>query len=281
MAARVIYSPIPGCPALHVPESPRIVARSADRQKKNTRSLTPFYIALGVVALIGVVVIASQTMGRGTPAMSPVAVDIDPSEVARAPGIAIGREDAPVVIFEFADFQCPGCAQFATFVAPLVKERLVEPGLVRYVYYDFPLPMHPHAFLASRAGRCANEQGRFWDYHDVVYARQPRWSAMRDATDYFVTMAEDIGLNRREFEGCLRSDRYAEEVTRNLRLGESLGVSGTPTLFINGRRLERIPNFRELEQLVMAEAGQGPRPGDTSPAGEAEAAAAPAAPPGT
>lgn len=222
-------------------------------------SLTPFYAILGIVALVGVGVLASQLFGGGggQPATTPVEVNLDPAELARVQGISIGRDDAPVVIYEFADFQCPGCGQFAAFVTPLIKERLVEPGLVRYVYYDFPLAMHPHAFLASRAGRCANEQGRFWEYHDLLYGRQPTWSAMRDPTNYFIELAVDVGADDGQFEACLRSDKYQEEVTRSLKLGESLQVRGTPTLIINGKRIggDGIPSFAELEAYVRDEAG--------------------------
>lgn len=220
--------------------------------------LTPFYLVLGLVALVGLGVILYQVLGGGgTAATEPVPVEIDEAELARVQGIGMGREDAPVVIYEFADFQCPGCAGFASFVAPLIKQRLVDPGLVRYVYYDYPLTqIHPHAFLASRAGRCANEQGRFWEYHDRLYARQATWAAMGDPTDFFIDLAADAGLDRGQFADCLRSDRYAEEVTRNMRLGEALGVPGTPTLFVNMKRLDQIPSFAELEALVRAEAGQ-------------------------
>ncbi len=249
------------------------MARSPAKTK--TSSLTPFYLVIGVVAVLGIGILVWQAFGSGEPATAPVAVDIDPAELARVQGIAIGQEDAPVVIYEFADFQCPGCASFASFVAPLIKERLVDRGLVRYVYYDFPLiSIHQHAFLASRAARCANEQARFWDYHDVLYARQSRWAAMRDATSYFVEIAAELGLNRSQFDSCLRSDQYAEEVTRNLRLGESLGVNETPTLFVNGRRLGAIPSFADLEAMVLSEAGQGAAPG-AEPAADTAIAAQP------
>lgn len=232
--------------------------------------LTPFYAILGLVALIGIGAIAYQMFAKDTAATAPVQMAISPAELQSVQGISIGREDAPVTIYEFADFQCPGCGQFAAFVAPLIKERLVEPGLVRYVYYDFPLAMHPHAFLAARAGRCANELGRFWEYHDLVYARQASWSGLRDATDYFVELAGEAGLDQGEFESCLRSDRYAEEVTRSLRLGESLRVQGTPTLFVNMKQLQGIPSFAELEAIVQQEISGG-TPAETP-------AAAPAAP---
>jgi protein-disulfide isomerase len=194
---------------------------------------------------------------RGVAATQPVPVELEAGELARVQGISVGRADAPVVIYEFADFQCPACAQFALIVTPYIKEQHVEPGRVRYVHYDFPLiQIHEHAFLASRAGRCAHEQGRFWEYHDLLYAEQRDWSP-RDQDEVlplYIDYAEGIGLDRTAFEGCLRSDRHAAEVSKNMRLGQSLGVPGTPTLFINGRRAE-IRSLEQLDQLILQEAG--------------------------
>jgi protein-disulfide isomerase len=231
----------------------------ARKPVKPARSMKPFYIGLGVVALAGIALIVWQASGGGgSTATEPVQVAIDPAELSRVQGMSMGRADAPVVIYEFADFQCPGCGQFASFTAPLIKERLVDTGLVRYVYYDYPLPaIHPNAFLASRAGRCANEQERFWDYHDVLYARQPSWSAMGDPTDFFVEMAGELGLDEAAFEDCLRSDRYQEEVSRSLQLGQMMGVGGTPTLFVNMKRIEQqtIPTYADVEGYVREAMG--------------------------
>src|SRR5690606_26135916 len=148
---------------------------------------------------------------------------------------------------------------FASFAHPLIKERLVDEGLVRLVRYDFPLEFHPHAFLASRAARCADDQGRYWEYHDILYGRQPTWSAMRDASGEFVDYAQLLGLDTDAFGTCLRSDQHAEEITRNLQLGESLGVSGTPTIMLNEEILN-IRDYRELEAAVYQAAGRTPEP---------------------
>jgi protein-disulfide isomerase len=251
------------------------------RTTSQRNPLTPFYAVLAVVALIGVIVLLTQLRrSGGHAALEPIPVEIDPSEISRVQGVAIGREDAPVVIYEFADFQCPACAQFATFYTPLIKERLVEPGTVRYVYYDFPLAQHPHSFVAARAARCADEQGRFWEYHDLLYGRQSTWSSMRNAVDFFVDLGREAGLDQRQFEACVRSDRYQEEVSRSLRLGEALGVSGTPTLFVNGRRLQQIPgSYSSLEQIILSESGMSaPAQGGASPAANPGATPAPATP---
>lgn len=221
-------------------------------------SMRPFYLVLGAVAVVGVVFVLWQLRGGGGSAASePVPVVISNEELSRVQGISIGSADAPVVIYEFADFQCPGCGDFATFTAPLVKERLVETGQVRFVYYDFPLPQHRNAFLAARAARCANEQGRFWDYHDILYGRQARWSLMGNPVDFFVDLADELDLDDDAFEACLRSDRHQEEVSRSLQLGQMLGVRSTPTLFVNMKRIDQqtIPSFADVQRYVEAEMG--------------------------
>lgn len=241
---------------------------------RSRSSLTPVYAILGVIALAGVGWILYQTVGgKEAPATEPVAVVLSPEELNRVQGIAIGDPDAPVTIMEFADFQCPGCGQFAWRMAPLIKERLVETGKARFVYYDFPLPMHGNAFLASRAGRCANEQGVFWKFHDILYGQQRFWSDVptSKAAEQFVEYAEQAGADPAAFEACLRSDRYAREVTESIKLGESLGVEGTPTIFINNQRYPGVPgSVRELEEAVARAAGGAAAPA-AEPAPEAHA----------
>lgn len=228
---------------------------------KSKTSSTPsgsnrLYIALAAVALVLVIVVVSSLRGSGSTVTAPVELSAETSDLQRARGVAMGPEDAPVQLYEFADFQCPACMQFSTFAHPLIKERLVDQGLVRLVRYDFPLiANHRHAFLASRAARCAEDGGRFWEYHDVLYGRQPTWSVQRDPSGDFVSYAGLVGLDQRQFEQCLRSDRHAEEVTRNLRLGESLGVNGTPSFLLNGQRAS-FGDYRELEEQVYRIAGR-------------------------
>jgi protein-disulfide isomerase len=223
---------------------------------KRRSSLTPFYVILGVVLLAGIAVIATQLggSGGGTAATQPVEVMLSPEQLQRVPGISVGRSDAPITIFEFADFQCPHCGQWATFIEPLIKERLVDTGKARYVFYDYPLGgSFQHGFLASRAGRCANEQGKFWEVHRVIFARQQEWSYSDNPAERFVEYAGQAGLDGGAFEQCLQSDKYAREVSESRELGESLGVQGTPTVFINGQRLPGVPEtYSAFEAQVRA-----------------------------
>jgi protein-disulfide isomerase len=246
------------------------VAKTPPPTRRNP--LAPFYGVLALIAVAGIGILLYKTTHRGgTAATQPIDVAVTSSELARTPGISRGREDAPVVIYEFADFECPHCADFAALVEPLIRERMIDTGLVRYVFYDFPLGGYfKFSFLAARAGRCANEQGKFWPFHDLVFARQSTWATMSDPTDFFVDLAKQAGADADAFEGCLRSDKYAREVTLSRKLGDSLGVTGTPTLFVNGERLANIPNYSELEAVVKQKAGQAP------PAPAAADSAAPA-----
>lgn len=213
------------------------------------------YLILGAVALVIVIFAITRMGGGGSPVTAPVDLTAEEADVQRARGVALGAEDAPVQLYEFADFQCPACMQFSAFAHPLIKERLIDRGLVRLVRYDFPLiNIHPHAFLAARAARCAGDQGRYWEYHDVLYGRQPTWSAVRNASDSFVEYAGLVGLDQSAFTSCLNSDRHADEVTRNLLLGESLGVNGTPSFMLNGQRMT-FADYQELEQQVYRMAG--------------------------
>jgi protein-disulfide isomerase len=246
------------------------VARSSAKRPATPgrNPLLPFYVAIGVIALLGVALIFWQ-MRETEAARQPVTIDPASLQNQQAQGITAGRPDAPVTIMEFADYSCPACGQYATFVLPLVKDDLVRSGVAHYVFYDFPLPSFPHSFLAARAARCAGDQDRYWEYHDVLFARQGSWSQERDPMGSFDRYAGDLELDTRQFSSCLRSDRHAEEVTRNLRFGESLGINSTPSFIVNGKRVQPR-NYREFEEIVRSEAGL--------PAGEPAVAPVPADP---
>src|SRR5690606_10841037 len=138
-----------------------------------------------------------------------------------------------------SDFQCGGCGHLNRAIEPNLKAEFVDTGKVRYTYYDFPLiSIHAHAYLAARAGRCANEQDRCWEFHDRVFAHQNTWAFSQSApANEFTQYATDAGLETETFRAWLRSDRHSDVVTANILLGEQLGVRGTPTVYVNQRRL--------------------------------------------
>jgi protein-disulfide isomerase len=260
------------------------VPRPAPAAKKRS-SLTPLYLLLGLIVVAGAGVLFTQSRKTaGNTAKAPVVVNISPEELQRLPGMSLGNADAPLTILEFADFQCPGCGQWATFMEPLIRERLVNTGRARYVFYDFPLPMHQNGFLASRSARCANEQGKFWEYHDVLFHNQGKWSFEEDPVPMYVEYAKGVGIDGGRFEECVRSDRFAKEVSESSKLGETLGVNGTPTIFVNNQRLQAVPaNFGELtaalEKIAPGSTGTAAAPAAAAPAPGTAAPAAPAVAP--
>lgn len=227
------------------------------------------YLVLGAVAVIGIGVVA-YSVGTSTlsgAATAPVEIEgLQNSErlVQLAQGMTYGDENAPVTIVEFGDYQCPGCGSFATNVKPQIQLELVDRGRAKFVFYDFPLvTIHPHAFLAARAARCAGEQDKYWDYHDLLFRMQARWSGEANAIGSFMDYAGSVELDEDAFEACLQSDRYADVVTANMELGAQLGVTGTPTVMVNaGGQVRRVSGdfysiFTAVEELTPAPAGDG------------------------
>ena len=163
----------------------------------------------------------------------PVSTDDDPST---------GPPNAPITIVEFSDYQCPYCK----LSLPTIKEILAKyPDKVKVVYRDYPGPNHPHAPQAAEAAQCARDQGKFWEYHDSLFDRQASGTGWN-----FSELAKEIGLNQDTFATCLNSRRYREEVAKDLRDGLKLGVTSTPTFFINGRPLVGAKSLAEFQTVI-------------------------------
>ncbi len=142
---------------------------------------------------------------------------------------SIGGKDAPVTIVEFGDFQCPFC-RAVIYSIKLLRAKYGDK--IRVVYMDFPLGMHPHAMDAARAARCADRQGKFWQFHDAMFADQ-----LKLAPADLKATARKLGLNSTQFDGCFDSGKLDADIHRDISQGRSLGVTGTPTFFVDGRKL--------------------------------------------
>lgn len=227
------------------------------------RSNWGFYLILGLVAAGGVAFLLTAGGGGSGELTSPLPAWAENVEPDSGAGVPLGPEAAPVTIVEFADYQCPHCAQFASFTGRLIRQNYVEErGLVRWVLYDY-LVGFPNSLPASIAARCAGEQGRYWEMHDLLLARQNEWGARQDPGGSFRDYAESLGLDEGTFGACLEERRPLEEVLASHAYGQSLGVTGTPTLFLNGRRLDNRTEtgYEPLERLIR-DAADSVRAGD-------------------
>lgn len=156
-----------------------------------------------------------------------------------------GNPDAPVTIVEFSDFECPFCAAFYQNTLPQIEENYIKTGKVKLVFRDFPLPFHANAQKAAEAAECAGEQGKFWEMHDIIFDNQTTISAA-DLKNYAI----NLNLNSIQFNDCLDSGKYADEVGKDMNDGSAAGVTGTPTFFINGEKLVGAQPFSVFEEIL-------------------------------
>ena len=223
-----------------------------------------FYWLLGVVAVLGIGIVGYAVASRteDSTVSQPIAVvglDDPGTLMSLARGVEKGNAQAPITIIEFGDFQCPVCGEFERLVKPFIEAEFVNTGRAKFMFYDFPLSMHPNAFLAARAARCAEDQGKFWEYHDNLFQNQGEWSPVPSPAGMFEDYAELVGLEPGAFGSCLRSGRHADLVTANMALATQLQAPGTPTILVaQGRGVgRRVPhNIEGIREAVMAlEAG--------------------------
>jgi len=147
-----------------------------------------------------------------------------------------------IEIIEFSDFQCPACGA----AYPEIKKFMEQYGdKVKFAYRHFPLPNHQFAWKAGEASECADEQGKFWEFHNKLFENQKVLNV-----DAIKSYAEQIGLDTEKFNSCLDSGKMSSKVSAGLSEGQSLGVDSTPTFFINGEKYVGVQNFEKLKQIT-------------------------------
>ncbi len=192
-----------------------------------------FYLVLGAVALLGAAALVYEV--RQPKAVSiPANVAVLTADTAGFRGYLLGADSAKVEVSEYADYQCPACQDFETVQFPSVRQQLIDAGLVRWRYRDFPLVQHPHSRLAAHAAACANDQGKFWELHTLIYQRQPEW----------------------KYDACMTSAKFAGRIQASLDEGTALGVGSTPTFLIGARLYPGDISSDSLRSLVRALASQ-------------------------
>ncbi len=202
-------------------------------------------IVLGVLIVGGLIWAVTSTgtgigvdSGGGAPAFSD---DNDPS---------YGPGEAKVVVRTYGDFQCPAC-------------KAAEPGFryalktygdkVRFVWNDFPLQsLHKNALTASNAARCAEDQGKFWEYHDRLYDDQSSWSDLISPQQSFVEYASALGLDKGLFESCLAEKKNNNKIMDDVAEGNRIGVNATPTFFIGNTKIAGVMDQSQWDKEIQS-----------------------------
>jgi protein-disulfide isomerase len=155
---------------------------------------------------------------------------------------SFGPEDAKVTVVEFSDFECPYCSKAAQ-VAHQVREKYGDK--VRFVFRQYPLPMHPNARVAAQASLAADAQGKFWEFHDHLFENQRALD--RDSLEKH---AKEVGLDMAAFKEALDDDKLGEAVDADMKLGQEVSVRGTPTMFVNGQRVANPTSFEMVSKMI-------------------------------
>jgi len=162
-----------------------------------------------------------------------------------------GDANAKVTIIEFSDFECPYCGRNFTQTFPKIDEKYIKTGKAKYVFRDFPLGFHQNAIPAAIAANCVREQGgdeMFWSYHDKLYSNQKSLDAAS-----LKKFAGEVGADEAKFKTCLDSQKFKDEVDKDMKDGQAVGVQGTPAFFVNGRLISGAVPFEVFEKAIEEE----------------------------
>ena len=222
-----------------------------DEASKHMKKILPFIIILLVlgVALVSAWALKKHSSSAVTPVANNVTgarpADSNPPVVTGVPGSepphTLGPDAAPAKLEEFGDFECPPCG----ILHPILVEMHKEFGdRLQITFREFPLaPAHQHAIAAASAAEAAGLQGKFWEMHDLLYENQKTWHEAFDVRPIFEGYAKQIGLDMNRYQNDLNGDQVANRILQDGKRGHSMGVKGTPTVFLNGREVpfESLP----------------------------------------
>lgn len=207
--------------------------------------LKSYILIIGVVALavIAVSVLAILSpKASSAPQIAPTDITFDKS---------MGAKDAPVVVLEYADYQCPYCKQFADGPEVQLKKDYIDTGKVRFVFRNLAF-IGEESIWAAEAAECANEQGHFWEYHDKLFAEQGAENSGAFSMDNLKRFAAELGLNTQSFNQCLDSGKYRSKVGQETASADQLGITSTPTLFVNGQLVKNGSDYTALQAAIIA-----------------------------
>jgi protein-disulfide isomerase len=238
--------------------------REEMRKRRQLQTRRRVLTAAGVVTVIAVAVagwLIYQNYLNTRPVPAGSFTTVPTQTWPQADSKALGTKGAKVLVQEFADFRCPVCLQFFHGVEPQLLKDYITPGKIRYEFHHFIVIDQKtggsESQHAAEASECANEQGRFWDYHNMLYTNQPPETTSGGFADNRLkAFAAAIGLDSAKFNACFDSHRFASVVAADVSLGQQMGVSGTPTVFVNGAMVSNPLDYTQLKQQIDVLVGQ-------------------------
>jgi protein-disulfide isomerase len=237
----------------------KVSKRQERREKMQRQQRRQRLIIIGVITLVAALLVFAVIW----PQLRPVGeiITVTPATLPNADGLSLGDENAPVVIQIFEDFQCPACQRFTESTEPLIIENLVATGQARYEFHHYPfldgdgVGAIGESDQAANASMCANEQDKFWEMHSILFANWNGENQGAFSNRRLQAMAESLAIDMDAFNSCFSANQYEEEIQADFELGQQMGVSGTPTVFVNGQRVgqpRQVPSYQEIADAVTA-----------------------------
>lgn len=236
-------------------QSKRQIRRDEIRRKERQQRITLISVAGGVILLVLAALIVPSIIGdnAGADDFTP----IQPGNYPTADGTTLGDPNAPVKIEVFEDFQCSACETYTKNYEPAVIANLVDSGQVYYVFYQYPFlddrSTSKDSDQAAMAAMCAADQNRFWDFKNLVFANRQELPGVYSEAR-LTAFAESLDLDMDAFRACYRSNSFQSQIDEQLELGKQMGVTGTPSVFVNGVDVSpgKVPTYDQILAAVQA-----------------------------
>ena len=230
--------------------------------KKSSTSTRAFYLIIAAIAVAGVAALTYlSTRPKNVTTVSQIDTTLPKVE---SHGYVIGSPNAPLEVTEFGDFECPACGTFSVLTEPEIRKRFVDAGQIRWRFVDDPLAMHKNTWQASRAAACADEQGKFWPFHDLLYQTQDQWNgeSTNDPDKFMKQYARQLSLNTQQFDQCIDSKKYQAKIQAHAALAEQRKVMQTPTFLVGTQQVAGAQPYDVIAKTITEElAKAGAKPG--------------------
>ncbi len=245
-----------------MPQEPRKNPLDSLSKLKPT-SYTPVLMVLLIIAAFFLGMLSDKVMylqaGQGNVPPAQQTAGNQPQQPAQKQNVSnghfpiLGKNDAKVTIIEFADLRCPFCHQFYTETEPQIIKDYVDSGKAKFIFRSYAF-LGPASTVAANAAECANDQGKFWAFHNYMYDNQPDESdTSMYTTDKLTAIAGQLGMDTDQFQSCLSANKDNDKVNTDFSDGQKAGVSGTPTIFIDGTPIVGAQPYASFKQIIDQE----------------------------
>jgi protein-disulfide isomerase len=235
----------------------KISKRQERRERMQRQQQRQRLMTIGIITLVAAFLVFLVVWPQIRPAGE--IITVTPAALPNADGLSLGDPNAPATIDVFEDFQCPACQRFTENTEPLIIENLVATGKARYVFHHYPFlddaAAGKESDQAANASMCANEQGKFWEMHSVIFAN---WNGENQGAfnnRRLQAMAESLALDMDAFNSCFSANTYETDIQADFDLGKDMGVSGTPAVFVNNSPVvqgNQVPSYQDIADAVNA-----------------------------